>query len=157
MPRKVCHTEQWTAFFTLLGGLATAGGAAAVVWQISDAREALHASNTFLAEKDVGEAFDQILSAQKRFMESGQNPDDNGSAAHSKGELTRVVFHFDGVFQAIGDLNANGALGVENWRRLVQRLCPQLARYSYSIAGNDAPSSRAICESEKDLWKTAEN
>lgn len=153
MPKRVWHTEKYMALFTFLGVLTTAFGAAAVVWQIRDAQSALHASNIYLADKDIGEAFDQIVAVQQKF----KNPDSKLDREALKDDLTRVVFRFDGVFRAIDDLNANGGFGAGNWTRLLQYLCPQLSQYSYVVAGNATPSAKIICEREKDVWRPKTN
>jgi hypothetical protein len=150
MPERVWHTEQWLGLFTALGVLAAAGRALAIFGQI---RDALHASNIYLADKDIGEAFDQIVAVQQKF----KDPDSKLDRQGLKDDLTRVVFRFDGVFRAIDDLNTNGGFGAGNWTRLLQYLCPQLSQYSYVVAGNATPSAKMICEREQNVWRPKSN
>jgi hypothetical protein len=136
-------TDVASSIATGVGAVATAVGAFAVWWQISDAKMALYATNSYAVHKDLIEALDQVEEAQASKGNSAPALQDN---------LRRQVRRLDGLMEAAAGLYNNAGLSTDTWRSILSGICPSFSS-NYQIAGSQLRATQTACESNKPLWE----
>jgi hypothetical protein len=142
--------DTWTAIGAIgaaAGAVATAVGAFAVWWQISDAKSALYGTNSYALHKDLIDAYDHVLDAKDQLDQKG------GQDPALSANLRRQVRRFDAFIQTAEGLHNNAGLSDDSWKQILSSMCPTFERDKYQIVKIDVPGVKNACDNGQKFWR----
>jgi hypothetical protein len=146
-------SDIWTAILTGAGALATALGAGFVWWQVSSAAASLYASNSYAVQKDLIEAFVQVIHGLDDLQPTSSGVTDQSEL---RAALKRDVIYFDTLVESIHGLRNNGGISVDTWKHILGNICKNFDATAYVIKNVPLPATKSACQESPTFWKPPE-